>query len=146
MKDIDIFFFVKLFILFSFFLPGVAVHGGPEPTELLRLLDVCDLSNSYCTTPCLSPSPLTPANIPPPHQRPFPNASYLHYGLNSYLHQPSNSYVISPSTSSGAQAQPHPGPLLKPANVAFLSHNQASTSRNNPPSASNDDDDEGTAC
>ncbi|XP_045132172.1 BTB/POZ domain-containing protein KCTD3-like isoform X2 [Portunus trituberculatus] len=125
---------------------GVLINGGPEPSELLRLLDVCDLSNSYCTTPCLSPSPLTPANVPPPHQRPFPNASYLHYGLNSYLHQPNSSYVVSPSTSGGAQAQPHPGPLLKPANVAFLSHNQASSSRNNLPGASNDDEDEGTAC
>lgn len=27
--------------------------GGPNPEELLRLLDQCDLSNSYCSTPCL---------------------------------------------------------------------------------------------
>lgn len=124
--------------------PGAIVNGGPEPAELLRLLDVCDLSNSYCTTPCLSPSPLTPANLPPPHQRPFPNASHLHHGSNSHIHQPSTNYLVSPSTSGGPQV--HPGPLLKPANVAFLSHNQASSPRSNPPNTSNDDEDEGTAC
>ncbi|XP_071532905.1 SH3KBP1-binding protein 1 isoform X2 [Panulirus ornatus] len=123
---------------------GAIVNGGPEPAELLRLLDVCDLSNSYCTTPCLSPSPLTPANMPPPHQRPFPNASHLHHGSNSHIHQPSTNYIASPSTSGAPQV--HPGPLLKPANVAFLSHNQASSTRNNPPNTSNDDEDEGTAC
>ncbi|XP_045602053.1 LOW QUALITY PROTEIN: SH3KBP1-binding protein 1 [Procambarus clarkii] len=124
---------------------GAIVNGGPEPAELLRLLDVCDLSNSYCTTPCLSPSPLTPANVLPPHQRPYPNASHLHHGINPHLPQPSTSYLASPSTSGGAQV--HPGPLLKPANVAFLSHNQASVARSNPPNTSNDDDDdEGTAC
>ncbi|XP_017776819.1 PREDICTED: BTB/POZ domain-containing protein KCTD3 isoform X2 [Nicrophorus vespilloides] len=31
--------------------------GGPTPEELLRLLDQCDLSNSLCSTPCMSPSP-----------------------------------------------------------------------------------------
>lgn len=32
-------------------------NGGPTPEELLRLLDQCDLSNSLCSTPCMSPSP-----------------------------------------------------------------------------------------
>lgn len=32
-------------------------NGGPNPEELLRLLDQCDLSNSLCSTPCMSPSP-----------------------------------------------------------------------------------------
>ncbi|GAB0100493.1 BTB/POZ domain-containing protein KCTD3 [Sergentomyia squamirostris] len=36
--------------------------GGPNADELLRLLDQCDLSNSYASTPCMSPCP---ANIPP---------------------------------------------------------------------------------
>ena len=31
--------------------------GGPTPTELVRLLDQCDLSNSRNTTPNVSPSP-----------------------------------------------------------------------------------------
>lgn len=32
--------------------------GGPDPDELLRLLDQCDLSNSYSSTPiCMSPCP-----------------------------------------------------------------------------------------
>jgi len=31
--------------------------GGPSPEELLKLLDQCDLSNSHCSTPCLSPCP-----------------------------------------------------------------------------------------
>jgi len=30
--------------------------GGPTPEELLKLLDQCDLSNSHCSTPCISPS------------------------------------------------------------------------------------------
>ncbi|KAF5303642.1 hypothetical protein FQA39_LY09889 [Lamprigera yunnana] len=32
-------------------------NGGPSPEELLHLLDQCDLSNSLCSTPCMSPSP-----------------------------------------------------------------------------------------
>ncbi|XP_022921061.1 BTB/POZ domain-containing protein KCTD3 [Onthophagus taurus] len=32
-------------------------NGGPTPEELLQLLDQCDLSNSLCSTPCMSPSP-----------------------------------------------------------------------------------------
>lgn len=116
---------------------GVTVSGGPEPAELLRLLDVCDLSNSSCTTPCLSPSPLTPANVLPPHQRPYQNSNHLHHGSNSnHLQQASCSY-LNPSVSGS------PGPLLKPANAAFLSHSQV-TARSSTPNASYDDDDEGT--
>ncbi|KAG8230985.1 hypothetical protein J437_LFUL003943 [Ladona fulva] len=33
------------------------VLGGPTPEELLRLLDLFDLSNSHCSTPCISPCP-----------------------------------------------------------------------------------------
>lgn len=34
------------------------VHGGgPSHDELLRLLEQCDLTNSRCSTPCISPSP-----------------------------------------------------------------------------------------
>lgn len=36
---------------------GTPINGGPTPEELLRLLDQCDLSNSHCSTPCMSPSP-----------------------------------------------------------------------------------------
>jgi len=32
-------------------------NGGPTAEELLRLLDQCDLSNSHCSTPSLSPYP-----------------------------------------------------------------------------------------
>lgn len=124
---------------------GLGINGGPEPSELLRLLDVCDLSNSSCTTPCLSPSPLTPANAPPPHQRPYPNTGHLHHTSGpSHLQQPSASYLASPSTSSSPQ--PHQGPLLKPANVAFLSHSQNTATRGNQANSSNEDEDEGTAC
>jgi len=36
-------------------------EGGPSPSELLRQLDSCELTNSRCSTPCISPSPsLTP--------------------------------------------------------------------------------------
>ncbi|XP_022248778.1 BTB/POZ domain-containing protein KCTD3-like isoform X1 [Limulus polyphemus] len=39
--------------------------GGPTPQELVRLIDQCDLTNSRCSTPCLSPSPyLLPGNMP----------------------------------------------------------------------------------
>ncbi|KAG7204009.1 hypothetical protein KM043_001871 [Ampulex compressa] len=31
--------------------------GGPTPDELWKLLDKCDLSNSHCSTPCISPCP-----------------------------------------------------------------------------------------
>ncbi|XP_059611559.1 BTB/POZ domain-containing protein KCTD3 isoform X2 [Phlebotomus argentipes] len=37
------------------------MSGGPNAEELLRLLDQCELSNSYASTPCMSPCP---ANIP----------------------------------------------------------------------------------
>ncbi|XP_066986467.1 SH3KBP1-binding protein 1 isoform X1 [Macrobrachium rosenbergii] len=117
---------------------GATVNGGPEPAELLRLLDVCDLSNSSCTTPCLSPSPLTPANALPPHQRPYPN--HLHHG-SSHLQQAGCSYL---SSSAGVTPQLHPGPLLKPANAAFLSHSQAAAARSGASGTSNDDDDDGS--
>ncbi|XP_026810797.1 BTB/POZ domain-containing protein KCTD3 [Rhopalosiphum maidis] len=32
-------------------------NGGPTAEELLRLLDQCDLSNSHCSTPSISPYP-----------------------------------------------------------------------------------------
>lgn len=35
--------------------PLTQVSGGPTASELLRLLDQCDLSNSLCSTPCISP-------------------------------------------------------------------------------------------
>ncbi|ENN78128.1 hypothetical protein D910_09726 [Dendroctonus ponderosae] len=37
----------------SFF--SVSTDGGPSPAELLRMLDQCDISNSLCSTPCMSP-------------------------------------------------------------------------------------------
>lgn len=33
------------------------MSGGPTPEELWKLLDQCDLSNSHCSTPCISPCP-----------------------------------------------------------------------------------------
>ncbi|CAH0550652.1 unnamed protein product [Brassicogethes aeneus] len=33
-------------------------NGGPSTGELLRMLDTCDISNSLCSTPCMSPSPM----------------------------------------------------------------------------------------
>ena len=44
---------MKLLYLFS----DKEFSGGPTPEELWKLLDQCDLSNSYCSTPCISPSP-----------------------------------------------------------------------------------------
>lgn len=38
------------------------IVGGPTPTELLRLLDQWDLSNSHCSTPCMSPASVAPHN------------------------------------------------------------------------------------
>lgn len=32
-------------------------NGGPSSEELLRMLEQCDISNSLCSTPCMSPSP-----------------------------------------------------------------------------------------
>ncbi|XP_013402307.1 BTB/POZ domain-containing protein KCTD3 [Lingula anatina] len=37
--------------------PDQGDDGGPTPTELIKLLDECDLSSSRCSTPCISPSP-----------------------------------------------------------------------------------------
>lgn len=31
------------------------INGGPDTNELLRLLDQCEISNSLCSTPCMSP-------------------------------------------------------------------------------------------
>lgn len=36
-------------------------RGGPSTTELIRLLDQCDITDSHSTTPCISPCP---TNIP----------------------------------------------------------------------------------
>ncbi|CAG9766347.1 unnamed protein product [Ceutorhynchus assimilis] len=35
----------------------VKTDGGPSSSELLRMLDQCDISNSLCSTPCMSPCP-----------------------------------------------------------------------------------------
>ncbi|XP_015588379.1 BTB/POZ domain-containing protein KCTD3 isoform X2 [Cephus cinctus] len=40
------------------------VTGGPTPEELWKLLDQCDLSNSHCSTPCISPCPSLVATNP----------------------------------------------------------------------------------
>nr|XP_037275193.1 LOW QUALITY PROTEIN: SH3KBP1-binding protein 1-like [Rhipicephalus microplus] len=37
--------------------PAFVHDGGPSHRELLRLLEQCDLTNSRCSTPCISPSP-----------------------------------------------------------------------------------------
>ncbi|XP_053670777.1 SH3KBP1-binding protein 1 [Anopheles nili] len=36
--------------------------GGPTADELIRELDQCDLSNSHCSTPCMSPCPSALSN------------------------------------------------------------------------------------
>ncbi|KAK9497590.1 hypothetical protein O3M35_004289 [Rhynocoris fuscipes] len=36
--------------------PVSQTAGGPTPKELLRILDQCELCNSHCSTPCISPS------------------------------------------------------------------------------------------
>ncbi|KAJ9591552.1 hypothetical protein L9F63_001906 [Diploptera punctata] len=38
-------------------LTSTQISGGPTAEELLKLLDQCDLSNSHCSTPCISPCP-----------------------------------------------------------------------------------------
>lgn len=40
------------------------IAGGPTPEELWKLLDQCDLSNSHCSTPCISPCPSLVATGP----------------------------------------------------------------------------------
>ncbi|XP_068152227.1 BTB/POZ domain-containing protein KCTD3 [Drosophila tropicalis] len=35
--------------------PQQKTNGGPDTNELLRLLDQCEISNSLCSTPCMSP-------------------------------------------------------------------------------------------
>lgn len=42
--------------------PVNQMSGGPTAEELLKLLDQCDLSNSHCSTPCISPCPSAAAN------------------------------------------------------------------------------------
>lgn len=37
------------------------MDGGPTTDELIHLLDQCDLSNSHCSTPSMSPCP---SNLP----------------------------------------------------------------------------------
>lgn len=41
--------------IFSFLLSAMQNSGGPTAEELIKLLDQCDLSNSHCSTPCISP-------------------------------------------------------------------------------------------
>lgn len=50
----------SVFVFVGFFNGGFSgdkTNGGPSPEELLKMLDQCDLSNSLCSTPCMSPSP-----------------------------------------------------------------------------------------
>ena len=121
---------------------GQRVDGSPKPGELLRLLDVCELSNSYCSTPCLSPSPLTPA--PRPHSTPTRPHSGSHPPHTPHNAPPAAGAVASSSADGIVGAS---GPLLKPSNVAFLSHNQTGARRKTEGNkGENGDDDEGTAC
>ncbi|XP_054709521.1 BTB/POZ domain-containing protein KCTD3-like [Uloborus diversus] len=48
--------------------------GGPSPHEMIRLLDQCDLTNSHCSTPCISPSV---ANIGPSVRLKAANLAFL---------------------------------------------------------------------
>ena len=43
----------------EFFNKGLSTsgEGGPTPSELVRQLEQCELTNSRCPTPCLSPCP-----------------------------------------------------------------------------------------
>ena len=50
----------------EFFTKGLSPcgGGGPTPQELVRQLEQCELTNSRCNTPCLSPCPsLTSSQI-----------------------------------------------------------------------------------
>ena len=57
---------------------GIQECSGPSAQELVRLLDHCDLSNSRCTTPSVSPSPSllasSSAHTPLAARRPAPRA------------------------------------------------------------------------
>ncbi|CAL4138560.1 unnamed protein product, partial [Meganyctiphanes norvegica] len=121
------------------------INGGPEPTELLHLLEVCDLSNSYCSTPCLSPSPLTPSQgYRDCHL--FSQNTLLHHGSFAHLHQgPSSGGLASAGAAAAVTSQA--SPLLKPANVAFLSHRTYAATHNEASAASTGEEHkEGTAC
>lgn len=52
--------------------------GGPTADELIRLLDQCDLSNSHCSTPCMSPCPsaISTGVATVPRLKPF-NVAFL---------------------------------------------------------------------
>ncbi|XP_053657969.1 SH3KBP1-binding protein 1 [Anopheles marshallii] len=54
--------------------------GGPTADELIRELDQCDLSNSHCSTPCMSPCPSAFSNTIEPNAvgrlKPF-NVAFL---------------------------------------------------------------------
>lgn len=56
---IKILVFLLLVITFLFLPTEPIQNGGPTAEELLRLLDQCDLSNSHCSTPSISPYPGT---------------------------------------------------------------------------------------
>lgn len=57
------FFFVQFTLYRVIIFLGEKTNGGPSPEELLHLLEQCDLSNSLCSTPCMSPSPSLAAAV-----------------------------------------------------------------------------------
>uniref|UniRef100_A0A8D8VW12 BTB/POZ domain-containing protein KCTD3 n=1 Tax=Cacopsylla melanoneura TaxID=428564 RepID=A0A8D8VW12_9HEMI len=79
--------------------PASQNSGGPTPEELLKLLDQCDLSNSHCSTPCLSPYPSlvgATARIKPS------NMALLNQSGANQLADPSPPVVPSVTTSSAS--------------------------------------------
>ena len=94
----------------------VVPDGNPDPTELLRLLDVCDLSNSYATTPVLPnfprPSQLCPQefNCQPPILKPA-NAALL---AKSQMLEERPLVEGEGSEAAASAAAVVPGPSVKP--------------------------------
>uniref|UniRef100_A0A182RYE9 BTB/POZ domain-containing protein KCTD3 n=1 Tax=Anopheles funestus TaxID=62324 RepID=A0A182RYE9_ANOFN len=94
--------------------------GGPTADELIRELDQCDLSNSHCSTPCMSPCPSAFSGSIEPNAmgrlKPF-NVAFLNQSAAATIGGPQQAPLQGPAVLGAAAvaaplqpviAAPHP--------------------------------------
>ncbi|XP_058175449.1 SH3KBP1-binding protein 1 [Anopheles ziemanni] len=92
--------------------------GGPTADELIRELDQCDLSNSHCSTPCMSPCPSALSSMDATavgRLKPF-NVAFLNQSAQNAAGPAGSGHGVPPVAAAagvaGAGMMPMPPPPL----------------------------------